>query len=246
MTAVPAPVRRAPARFVSLVLFTLAVIGALAGAYLFWSHATTDPLGDVRHRLDRAHFVVGHHHRDQNRLGVESPIEFVRIDTPESIDRNLHDLEPELLQIADRVTDRMVFDLRDDDAVTARLAGPGRTLDGQVVRLGPARGEHDFAGRGAEGTRDLLVGFVETGTRTAARSVERGGVAKLLREVRQHGLEGFAPQRSGGGVVEIDRHRRDCTPGPDPARMNRSSGRRARRPGALQQQPGPVGARPLP
>ena len=52
MTAVPAPARQAPARFVSLVLFTLAVIGALAGAYLFWSHATTDPLGDVHAYYD--------------------------------------------------------------------------------------------------------------------------------------------------------------------------------------------------
>jgi Glycosyltransferase family 87 len=29
-------------------LFALAVIGALAGAYLFWLHVTTDPLADVR------------------------------------------------------------------------------------------------------------------------------------------------------------------------------------------------------
>jgi alpha-1,2-mannosyltransferase len=29
-------------------LFALAVIGALAGAYLFWSHVTTDPLNDVQ------------------------------------------------------------------------------------------------------------------------------------------------------------------------------------------------------
>jgi hypothetical protein len=161
---------------------------------------------------------------------LSAAIEFVRIDTAESIDRNLHDLEPELLQIADRVPDRMVFDLRDDDAVAARLAGPRRALDSQVVRLGPARGEHDLAGRSAEGARDLLVRFVEAGTRAAARAVEGRGVAKLLREVRQHRLEGFAPQRSGGGVVEIDRHRRDCTTRPRPGRMNRSSGRRARRP----------------
>jgi alpha-1,2-mannosyltransferase len=42
MTAVSAR-----ARPVSLGLFALAVIGALAGAYLFWLHVTTDPLADV-------------------------------------------------------------------------------------------------------------------------------------------------------------------------------------------------------
>jgi Glycosyltransferase family 87 len=47
MTAAPARARRAPARPVSLLLFALAVIGAMAGAYLFWLHATSDPLADV-------------------------------------------------------------------------------------------------------------------------------------------------------------------------------------------------------
>jgi len=41
-------VERARARPVPLGLFALAVIGALAGAYLFWSHLTTDPLNDVQ------------------------------------------------------------------------------------------------------------------------------------------------------------------------------------------------------
>ena len=42
MTATPAR-----ARPVSRGLFALAVIGALAGAYVFWLHVTTDPLNDV-------------------------------------------------------------------------------------------------------------------------------------------------------------------------------------------------------
>jgi hypothetical protein len=35
-------------RPVSLGLFTLAVVGALAGVYIFWFHVTTDPLNDVQ------------------------------------------------------------------------------------------------------------------------------------------------------------------------------------------------------
>jgi alpha-1,2-mannosyltransferase len=42
MTATPAR-----ARPVSRGLFALAVVGALAGIYLFWLHVTTDPLNDV-------------------------------------------------------------------------------------------------------------------------------------------------------------------------------------------------------
>jgi Glycosyltransferase family 87 len=47
MTAMPAHARPVPRG-----LFALAVIGALAGAYLFWLHVTTDPLADVRAYYD--------------------------------------------------------------------------------------------------------------------------------------------------------------------------------------------------
>ena len=45
MTTASAKARRA--RHAPLVLFALAVIGALAGIFLFWLHVTTDPLNDV-------------------------------------------------------------------------------------------------------------------------------------------------------------------------------------------------------
>ena len=49
MTApAPAPARRAPVRPASRVLFVLAVVGALAGLFVFWLHATGDPLNDVQ------------------------------------------------------------------------------------------------------------------------------------------------------------------------------------------------------
>jgi Glycosyltransferase family 87 len=43
---------RAAARPVARGLFALAVVGALAGIYLFWLHITTDPLADVRAYYD--------------------------------------------------------------------------------------------------------------------------------------------------------------------------------------------------
>jgi Glycosyltransferase family 87 len=44
--------RAAHARPVPRGLFALAVVGALAGIYLFWLHVTTDPLADVRAYYD--------------------------------------------------------------------------------------------------------------------------------------------------------------------------------------------------
>jgi Glycosyltransferase family 87 len=42
----------ARARWLSLGLFALAVVGALAGIYVLWVHVTTDPLADVRAYYD--------------------------------------------------------------------------------------------------------------------------------------------------------------------------------------------------
>jgi Glycosyltransferase family 87 len=48
----PGAAGSAAARSVPRGLFALAVVGALAGIYLFWLHVTTDPLGDVRAYYD--------------------------------------------------------------------------------------------------------------------------------------------------------------------------------------------------
>ena len=75
----------------------------------------------------------------------ERRLELVGIDPPVAVDRQLDDLEPELLEVAQRVPDRVVLDRRGDDPVAARLAGPRRALEGEVVRLRAAGREHDLA-----------------------------------------------------------------------------------------------------
>ena len=162
--------------------------------------------------LDCADLVVGEHDADQDRLGRDGRLDVVRIDAAVAIHRQLHDLETELLEIADGVADGVVLDRTGDDPVAASLAGPGRALEGEVVGLGAAGGEDDLARSGAKGSGHALVGLVQPRAGTPAEAVQRGGVAEIVRQERQHGLEGFTPQRSGGGVVEVDGHRSDCTP----------------------------------
>ncbi len=90
---------------------------ALAGA---------DPGGDLGDRLDRADLVVGEHDRDQDRLVVERRLELVGIDPAVAVDRQLDDLEAELLEVAQRVADRVVLDRRGDDPVAAAPCRPRR------------------------------------------------------------------------------------------------------------------------
>ena len=142
------------------------------------------PFRDLGDRLDRAHLVVGQHDADQDRLGRDGRVDLVGIDPAVAIDGQLHDLEPELLQVADRVADRVVLDRAGDDAVAARLAGPGRALDREVVRLGPARREDDLARRGAEGSGHPLVGLVQPGPGPPAEASGRKRDCRTPRSAR--------------------------------------------------------------
>ena len=97
-----------------------------------------DPRGDLVDRLDRADLVVGEHDRDEDRPVGERRLELVGVHPPVAVDRQLDDLEPELLEVAQRVADRVMLDRRGHDPMAARLAGPGRALEGEVVGLRPA------------------------------------------------------------------------------------------------------------
>ena len=168
--------------------------------------------GDLGDRLDRADLVVGEHDRDQDRPVGERGLELVGIDPAVAVDRQLDDLEPELLEVAQRVTDRVVLDRRGDDAVAAGLARPGGALEREVVGLGAARGEDDLARLGVQALGQSFVGLVERRARDAPVRVRRAGVPERLGQERQHRVEDLATQRRRGRVIEVDRHRADRTP----------------------------------
>ena len=176
--------------------------------------AATDAIGDLGDRLDRPDLVVGKHDADEDRPVGQRGIDFVGIDPPIAVDRQLDDLEPELLEVAQAVTDSVVLDRARHDPVAARLARPGGTLQGEVVRLRPARGEYDLARLGMESASEPLVRLVEHRARPPAVGMCGGRVPERLPEVGQHRRDDLRPDRCRGRVVEIDRHRPDCTSGP--------------------------------
>ena len=81
---------------------------------------------DLGDRLDRADLVVGQHDRDQDRPVVDRAFELIRVDAAIAIDRQLDDLEAELLEVAEGVADGVVLDRRGHDPVAAGLARPRR------------------------------------------------------------------------------------------------------------------------
>ena len=127
-------------------------------------------------------------------------------DAPVAVDRHLDDLEPELLEVGQRVADGVVLDRRRHDPVPARLAGPRGALEREVVRLRAAAREHDLAGVAADRAGEPLVRVVERLAGDPPERVRRRRVAEHAAEERRHRLEHLGAQRRRGGVIEIDRH----------------------------------------
>ena len=210
----PSETRSAPRRSTSISTYGAAWTASTWSRTSLWA---ADRGRDLRDRLDRADLVVGEHDRDEDRPVVDRRVELAGIDPAVAVDRQLHDLEPELLQVAQRVADRVMLHGRRHDPVAAGLAGPGGALEREVVGLGAARREDDLAAVGLEAAGHPLVRFVERGPGRPPEAMGRARVPELLGQERQHGVERLAPQWGRGGVIEVDRHGPDCTTGPRPA-----------------------------
>jgi hypothetical protein len=168
---------------------------------------------DLGDRLHGADLVVGEHHRDEDRLVGDGSADVFRVDHAVRVDRQVGDLVALLLEALAGVEHGLVLDLRRDDVVALVLVELCHALDGEVVRLGGARGEDDLLRvLGAEQRRQALTRDAHGLFGDPAEGVVAArGVAELLREVRQHLLEHARVDGRGRVVVhvnrELDRHR---------------------------------------
>jgi hypothetical protein len=90
--------------------------------------------------------------------------------------------------------------------IAASFAAP-RTPDADqchVVRLGATRGEDNFVRRRAKTSTDALARFVERRARLASPPVHARRIAETRPEEGLHRGVDLLPDRSGGGVVEVD------------------------------------------
>ena len=124
-----------------------------------------------------------------------------------------------------RVEHRVVLRGRDEHAGAAGVggaAGPVEALDGEVVGLGAAGGQHDLGRQGADGLGDRLARLLDRPPRPAARRVQGRRIADAPERLGEGGRR-LRQHRRGRRVVEIG-HRPasvipSCTIGsPDPFR----------------------------
>ena len=162
-------------------------------------------LGHGRDRLAGPDLVVGRHHRDQG--GPPRPEQAgqpVRVDPAETVDRGQVDRGPGVgLGPGGGVEHGVVLDGRADQVPALRRPGEHGALDGQVVGLGAAGGEHDLGRVGADQRGDLLTGGLHRGPRGPPLAVLAGRVGGRALQQRQHRRQSLSPQRGAGRVVEV-------------------------------------------
>ena len=122
------------------------------------------------------------------------------------VDGQRHDVRALVLgEPLGRLEHGVVLDLGDEHAGAARVGGPARpvqALDGEVVALRAAGGEHHLRRPRADRRGDPLAGLLDEAARPAARGVQRRGVAGARQRLGHH-RHGLRQHRRGGGVVEV-------------------------------------------
>ena len=153
-------------------------------------------------RLDRAGFVVGVHHRNQNGVRAEHGGEVLGIDDSRGINGEDRNLEAFLFrQMLGGMEHGVMLDRRDDEMFALCRLGAGESHHGEVAGFGAAAGENDLVRPRAEDRRETVAGVIHRRTGATTSRVDRRGVAEFPFEKRQHRLARFGRERGRGVVV---------------------------------------------
>ena len=157
--------------------------------------------------LHHADFVVHHHHRNQN--GVRTNRGFEHFQINQTIFQHVHirDLKTFALQFARGVENRFMLGFHRDNVFATILIKLGNAFKREVIRLGCARGEHDFARISVDQCRDLAARLLHRFFRFPTIRVRtRRRVTKMLGDIRNHFLRHTRINRCGRRIIHINRH----------------------------------------
>ena len=171
---------------------------------------------DLADRMNRPDLVVGVHDRDQHGLVGDRVAHRVGIDHPVLVHRQVgHGRLARPFQRAATVEHRLVLGDAGDDVVALVLVELDNPLDRLVVGLGRAAGENYLLGLRIDQRGDLVARLVDRFLGFPAEAmVAAGGVAELLREVRQHRLQHPRIDRRRRVIVHVYRQLDHRIPNP--------------------------------
>ena len=154
---------------------------------------------DLLDRLQNPSLIVGHHDRDELRVGTQRPLQLGRIDESLAIDRQVCNLRPTLLEALARVQHCMMFNLGSNHVI----AGMGQSKNCKIVSFGAAAGEDHLCSTTSQQARDRLPRPLHRCARMLSVVVNRRGIPELVKIIRAHRLKHLRQERCGGVAVQI-------------------------------------------
>ena len=155
--------------------------------------------------VNRANFVVGVHYGNQGSAGADGVIHRFRANHPERVHRQIGNFITPVFQVLAGVQDGVVFDAGGDEVIAGFVQGGSYPVQGRVVRLGAAAGEHHLAAATAQHFRHPLPGVVQGVLGLLPDGVDAGGIAVQLGEVGPHRVKDPRVHRRSAGVIQIDK-----------------------------------------
>ena len=162
---------------------------------------------DLRDGLDGADLVVGEHDGHQGGILPDGGFQVRKPHHPVLVHVQQRHLEALFFQLRQGVQHGVVFKLGGDQvplALPGAQAGGGD--DGLIVGLGAAGGEIDLPGIGVEAAGHGLPGLLQRLLGVLTEGIQAGGVAVLLGQIGQHGVQRGFGNAGGSGVVGVDKH----------------------------------------
>ena len=154
---------------------------------------------------DHPGLVVGHHDRDDGRIGPERLTQFLEIKITHLVDLEIgHLVTVPLFEIPAKAQHGRMLNGGGDQVPFLRIGVQGAD-DGEIVALGTTAGEHYLARllRPQQGL-DLFPGRGHLVAGTGSEGMHARGVAEMVGQQGDHLLEDFRGHRGRGVVVEVD------------------------------------------
>src|SRR6185437_94443 len=159
---------------------------------------------NFRDGLDGAELIIRVHHGDENGFGANRAANVFGIDNAVARNRKPSDFNSPLFEGFDGVEDGVVLDGRADNVLFVAGHRGDEAENGEIVRFGATAGEYSFGWLSADERSHRLTRGLDGAAGVLASGVNRAGVAIAFGEERQHRVENFAVNGSGGVVIQVD------------------------------------------
>ena len=159
--------------------------------------------------LNDADFIVDMHHADERCVGTDRVFQLVQVEQAVFLHIQVGDFKTLALEFTHGVEHGFVLGFHSDQVLALGFVELRCAFDGQVVRLGGTRGPNDFTRISTNQVGHVNAGFFNGFFSFPAPGMAAGsGVAEMLAQPGDHGVDHPLIAGVGGTIVQVNREMR--------------------------------------